>query len=232
LLKKNSAEYNVYQEVKNAIIHRRLAPGQQLTESIISEHLKVSRSPIRNALKTLADEGYVNLIKNRGAFVANPTKEEILQAYDLRKELEKMAAVRAMNHFEEKDFEALYNLIEEEKGRLTEGDVYGYVKSNKSFHMYIANRSNNLFLPEFIEKLINQTTIYIILFDPFFTRRSYKPLGTQGHLKIIHYLKTKQEGKLIETVDQHFQETIESLSQKESIYRGLIGENDGNSLFE
>ncbi|WP_240452279.1 GntR family transcriptional regulator [Virgibacillus sp. YIM 98842] len=216
-----TVEEIVYHKVKDAIIHRQLAPGQQLVESTISEQLKISRSPIRNALKHLADEGFVNLVKNKGAFVSNPTREEMLQAYDLRKELEKMAAVRAMYHLTEKDFLILTDIVEEEKKVLGKNDLVGYTETNKKFHMYIASRSGNYFLPEFIEKLINQTNIYVILFDSFFIEEAYQPLGTKGHLNIIRLLKNRQPDLLREEIDKHFSDAMDSTSQQPSSYKSL-----------
>jgi DNA-binding GntR family transcriptional regulator len=95
-MKKVSMEENVYNHIKKAILARKLAPGKQLVENNLSNSLGVSRTPIRNAIKRLSIEGLVDIIPNRGAFVTNPTKEEMIQAYELRAKLEYIAVCQAM----------------------------------------------------------------------------------------------------------------------------------------
>src|SRR4051812_18027307 len=103
-MKKVSVEQQVYDQIKLAILARKLAPGKQLVEFNISNTLGVSRTPIRNAIKKLSLEGLVDIIPNRGAFVTSPSKNEVIQAYELRSNLEYLAASKAMDSMTEADF--------------------------------------------------------------------------------------------------------------------------------
>ncbi len=208
---KQSIKQTVYRKLKESILTRKLAPGKQLIESTISEKLNVSRTPIRNAIDLLAEEGLIELIPNRGAFVINPTQDEVLQAYTLRKELEILAVRTAINHLVENDFTEMASFIKKEREALQKKDIISYLEANHAFHMAIANRCRNKFLIEFIEKLINKTSVYLILFDIFFEENSPQPYGYKEHQQIIQLLKQKKNKEVESYLSSHFDHAMNSL---------------------
>nr|GGG79810.1 hypothetical protein GCM10011398_26430 [Virgibacillus oceani] len=159
----------------------------------------------------LADEGLVDIVPNKGAFVVNPTEDEVLQAYVLRKDLEIMAAGLAMERLTEADFLEMSNSVAEEREALFNKDLSTYLKANQSFHMIFVRKCGNKFLIEFIEKLINQTSIYLMLFDIFFEDSSPKPYGYKEHLEIIALFKQQNLNELEMCLTKHFDHAVGSL---------------------
>lgn len=208
---KKSLKQSVYTTLKNAILTRKLPPGKQIVENVISESLNISRTPIRSAIDLLAADGLVEIIPNKGAFVINPSLDEVLQAYELRKELEIMAVQKALDSLAEKDFAEMEQIVASEKEALYCKDLRTYVEANESFHLAITKKCGNVFLNEFMEKLINQTSIYLILFDIFFEDNSPQPYGYKEHLEIIELMRQKDRGALRESLAKHFDNAIESL---------------------
>src|SRR6476469_909299 len=84
--------------IRNAILEGRLKPGSQLRETHLAADLGVSRAPLREALGLLAEEGLVDTIPYRGAFVAEVTQESIAEIARLRKRLEPYAIELALPH--------------------------------------------------------------------------------------------------------------------------------------
>lgn len=207
----------VYQHLRNAILSRKLAPGKQLKETTISEALQVSRTPIRNAIQKLSLEGLVDLIPNKGAFVTNPTRDEIIQAYQLRDKLEYMAVCTAIDYMDENDYEEISRLIEEEHKVLVEKNVEEYVTANKQFHLLITRKCQNKFLNSFIETLINQTSIYLILYDDFFENPLQKPYSPKEHKRILELIKNNKKDELKIELSKHFEHALESVDNQ---YRG------------
>ncbi|MEB6549376.1 GntR family transcriptional regulator [Heyndrickxia sporothermodurans] len=216
-MKKTSMENVVYQHLRQAILSRKLAPGKQLKETTISEALQVSRTPIRNAIQKLSLEGLVDMIPNKGAFVTNPTREEIIQAYQLRGKLEYMAVCLAIDYMDEDDYEEISRLIEEEHKVLLEKNVEEYVTANKQFHLLITRKCQNKFLNSFIETLINQTSIYLILYDDFFENPSQKPYSPKEHKQILELIKNNKKDELKIELSKHFEHALESVDNQ---YRG------------
>jgi len=85
----------VYRELKSMIVDRKLKPGDKILQEKISQEFGVSRTPLMCALKKLEQEKLVQAIPRRGFYVRRFTKEEILEAFELREILEGLAARRA-----------------------------------------------------------------------------------------------------------------------------------------
>ena len=84
--------------LREAILQGVLRPGSWLREGDLAEALSVSRTPIREALKRLSDEGVTERIPNRGTVVASLSVEDILAIYEVRATLEGLAARLAARH--------------------------------------------------------------------------------------------------------------------------------------
>ncbi|MDY0394983.1 GntR family transcriptional regulator [Virgibacillus halophilus] len=213
----------IYHHLKDAILSRQLPPGKQLVENEISTMLQVSRTPIRSAINLLAEEGLVDIKPNKGAFVTNPTREEIVQAYDLRKRLEIMAASMAVRHLNANDFITMEECIQMEKEAIFSRNIKGYLQANQDFHMVYTKKCGNPFLIDFIEKLINQTAIYLILFDMVFDKESSaRPYGYKEHWEIMEFFRERKLEKIISSLERHFDHAVESL-QIQHEYKDLKG---------
>lgn len=214
MAEKNSIKNNVYNILKDAILTKKLSPGSQIIENTISTHLQVSRTPIRSAMNQLADEGLIEMIPNRGAYVINPTRDEIVQAYELRKELEVMAVKKSLGQFTKKDFVEINALIQLEKKALAAKNFESYLEINTKFHLLITKKCNNIFLIDFIETLIQRTNAYLILFDRFLDEETFTPYGYKEHEEIMNVLKEGNKEELILSVEKHFDNAISSLRIK------------------
>jgi DNA-binding GntR family transcriptional regulator len=78
----------VHERVRKEIIDGTLAPGERLTETHIAERFDVSRTPVREALVRLQADGFVELVRNRGAFVSKWTEDDLEEIFGLRIMLE------------------------------------------------------------------------------------------------------------------------------------------------
>lgn len=219
---RETMEAFIYQELRNSILQRKLAPGNQLVENVISEKLNVSRTPIRGAIQRLAKEGLVNMIPNRGAFVIQPTKDEIIQAYQLRVELEGLAAALAVDHMEETDFERMEQLCDQETKSFRDSDLAAYLQINKAFHMAYISRCGNRFLVEFAEKLIDQTNIYLILFEMMFYHvQAQSAPGAIDHRELVQLFKDRNKRLVEKKVRTHIGNALNNLKIENVQFRNL-----------
>jgi len=214
-------EQFVYEELKKAILNRGLAPGNQLIENVIAEKLNASRTPIRGALKRLASERLVNIIPNKGAFVIQPTIEEIIQAYEMRKELEIIGVRFGAEKIDENDIKNLKELTEKEILSISKKDIEKYLFVNKEFHMIPVRKSNNKFLIEFTENIIDQTNIYLVLYDLFFDVDMETILSPREHTRIIELLEQKKLDMLEKFLADHLECSLEGIKEKRISYKSL-----------
>lgn len=206
--KKQNSENSVYQKLKTAIRKRYIKQGSQLVEVTLAQKLGVSRTPVRSAIKKLEAEGLVNSIPNRGAFVITPTKQEIEETFLVRAELECMAAKLATLHCNQSSLEELYQFLDFEATVFDKSDLDTYYAANETFHIRIAQMSGNTVLSTYIQKLLDKTRIYLILYDPFF-KIEYSP--TTEHLDIIEAIASGDQDKACTAVRAHINSSINGL---------------------
>src|SRR5688572_11233062 len=101
----------IYTMIKGMIRDSTLRPGEQLVESQLAKQLKVSQSPVREALKRLTHDGLVQQIRHHGSFVADYSRDEAEQAKVARVALEELAGRFACGRLDSATHAALESLI-------------------------------------------------------------------------------------------------------------------------
>ncbi len=220
---KKSMKQHVYQTLKDAILFRQIAPGAQLVEQMIAEKLNVSRTPIRNAISQLEKEGLVTIYPNRGAFVTLPTTAEIEQAYEARKKLEQSTAELAVVNVTDKDIKRLMQLIKKERDSYKNKDILEYLAINKEFHLELAKISENKFLIDFIDKLLNQINVFLMLYDVFYDVDIENSQRYLEHEAIVDALEDKDIDRLQLLFHQHMKTsmTYMNLEEKRHTFFGV-----------
>ncbi len=147
----------VAEEIKEAIMQGVLQPGDKLVETSLTESLGVSRTPLREAFRELAAEGYITVIPHKGAYVSSLSEEDVLDLYAISSVLEGLAArLVAQNLKAESDREKLRSLYNELKEQNDKGNVDAYWAANRNFHQFIAEASGNPRLLDLIENMRRQ----------------------------------------------------------------------------
>src|SRR3954468_22605360 len=113
----------VHSFLREEILANRLEPGAELQEVALSAQLGVSRGPIREAIGRLAAEGLVTVRPRRGAVVRSLSKDEFLEAYQVREALEWMAAGLAVPRLGDEGVVELERLVAAMAGHAEHGEV-------------------------------------------------------------------------------------------------------------
>ncbi len=105
---RNSMNPALYKAVESHILHQVYRkPGEAVSERKLADQFKISRSPIREALKSLEQEGFIKVVPHRGAFVVSLTLEDIREIFELREALDAFAVPRAALDMDAKRVEKL-----------------------------------------------------------------------------------------------------------------------------
>jgi DNA-binding GntR family transcriptional regulator len=150
----------VYGFLRQEILSNRLPPGAVLQEVALAESLGVSRGPVREALRRLASEGLVSVRPRRRTVVASLTREEFLQAYQVREALETLAIRLAVPRMGPDDVAVLDRLTAEMAERAERDDVDGFFQANVAFHSALVDASGNQKLKDMYQQLVSQTARY------------------------------------------------------------------------
>jgi DNA-binding GntR family transcriptional regulator len=132
--------------LRDAIVRGMFAPGARLLERQLTDWLQVSRTPIREALRKLEDEGLVVNYPHRGYFVRNPSFEEAKQAYEMRAILETASCELAAERATEVDVASLRQAVRRSNEALEAGDREELLQRNKEVHRRLVRAAHNAFL--------------------------------------------------------------------------------------
>jgi len=149
---KNAREA-AFEKIKEAIIKGHFKPGEKLVEQTLAQEMGVSRTPVREAIRRLEAEGFVVSIPRKGVVVSRADKEEIVQLYSIRAELEGLAARWAIENADEDDMRKLDEAISRMEETAASGDLDGVVQSNALFHDAIAQASKSRILCTLLKTL-------------------------------------------------------------------------------
>jgi DNA-binding GntR family transcriptional regulator len=133
----------IIDQVRTAIIEGRLKPNDHVTEMALTKQLRVSRTPVREALIVLERERLVVFAPNRGYFVRVFTEKDIHEIFSLRIALENLAAEIATHRLNEKDYNHLHQLIERQAVAIKREDKKGIRSIDMNFHRYLIEASSH-----------------------------------------------------------------------------------------
>jgi len=147
----------VTRELRRRILVGELAPGERLVEDRLAELLGVSRNPVREAMRVLATEGFVEVTPRRGAAVARLSADEAEELFDVRTALEGLAARLAARKRSPAAVERLRSLLERAKAAVATGDLAGVADLNTEFHAAVADAAGNAYLNLVMEPMLRRS---------------------------------------------------------------------------
>lgn len=164
----NTSSDSVYMVLRGKILSRELKPAQRLLEVKIANEMGVSRTPVREALRRLANEGLVKIVPNSGARVASPSSHEMDNSYSVREYLENMSVELACRTgMDKRTLERLDGLVRDGDAAYDAGDVDAFLAANNDFHRIIAEAGKNYVLSEYVDNIIQRTNVYIYFYSKF-----------------------------------------------------------------
>ena len=141
---------SVYEQLKAAIVEGELPPGQALVETALADAYGVSRTPVREALHRLQQDGLVERV-DRGLRVVEGNAERILEIYEVRVVLEAAACAAAARRHSDVDLARLRGLLEATPGE--DADPSTKATWNRQFHQAVWHATHNETLIEMLSRL-------------------------------------------------------------------------------
>lgn len=179
-LDRPSLRDQVYDFVKEMIIMREIKPDEKINEEQLAERLRVSRTPIRETLCRLENEGIVKVIPRRGAFVVKQCKERVIEILQIREVLEGLVARLVTQNGDEKTLNKLKRSLERISSTPEEdGHLQKYTNADVEFHSLLLDASNNHML---------QNMMGIV----------------NAHLQVIRLRTVVLPGRAKKTVEEHY----------------------------
>jgi len=135
--------HEVATRLRQRIVEGRIAGGAKLNERELSESLKVSRTPLREAIRTLAAEGLVELLPNRGAVVAQMSEDDVADTFEVIAGLEGQSGELAALRITPEQLAEIQALHYEMLAGFTRRDLPTYYRLNALIHTHINAAAGN-----------------------------------------------------------------------------------------
>jgi DNA-binding GntR family transcriptional regulator len=210
-MRKDAAEA-VYHALKRDITHFEFKPGERLVETMLSERYGVSRTPIREALRRLTEEGIVRSTGKGGRIVPQFDSVEYEDLYAIRVVLEELAVVQACARATPEEIRALRESWN--AGFEAPALDGSYVEANERFHLGIAQLSHNEMLSAILRRIHERTRV-ITMVD--FTSRERIETTEREHDAILDAIERQDVATAPALVHSHIfssRESIEELARR------------------
>jgi len=150
----------VCEALREAIRNGVLEPGERLMEVQLADELGISRTPVREAIRKLEQEGYVIMMPRRGTYVSSVSVSDVKEIFEIRSALESLSTELAALRIEPDELEQLRTLLTEIEGHIERKDMDKIVETDIKFHGLLYQVSRNERLVAIISNLKEQLARY------------------------------------------------------------------------
>lgn len=191
----------VYKTLREAILNGNLKAEERLMENQLAQRLGVSRTPIREALRMLAQENLVGIVPRKGAQVLKMSEKDVADILEVREALETLAAELAAMRITAEELEHLKEIQKSFLEAVEKADANEMARFDESFHELICRASKNDKLLSLLDNLKIQLYRYRLAYLKF--TEDNRKLAASQHNKIIKALESRDSESAKITASEH-----------------------------
>lgn len=197
--------------LREAILSGRFEPGEKLDQAVIASELDVSRTPIREALKVLETEGFVEIRSYKGVYLSTITKKEVHDIYEIRWIIESEMVRQATSLISDEALKVMDELLNSLYAQNNQSIEDWYQEIDKQFHGMIASNCTNILLTEILEKLNNR----ILRVRSFAIRQhsTHVDVSHQEHINILEAMKKRCPEEAARCMETHLKNSAERIEK-------------------
>ncbi len=158
-LARDTLNQRVYTRLRGMIMNGELTVGTQIEERVLADEMGVSRTPLREAIGQLSNEGIIEYRPYRGNFVRTFTVKQVNDLYEVRKALESLAIRLAIRKISQEHIEEIRTILDDVQAALEHDDIEGFSEADRRFHNAIIAITGNETLQEALDRLSAQIQI-------------------------------------------------------------------------
>lgn len=205
--KTRSPVQQAYDYILQSILSGELTPGMRVPAETVAEALGVSRMPVRDALRRLEGDGAVMIFTNRGASVAQFSRDEVIQLIEMRAALEGLAARLALPNISKNEIDELGQLkLRMEK---SSGDLVRWMFYHDDFHNYLTALSRRQLLMQQTERMRVMLRPY---YRQYYARTHELEIVGLEHRKIIDAVRKADPDNVENIVRAHALKNVKKVA--------------------
>jgi len=203
---------DIAERLRAAILNGYFGPGERLGEELLARSMSVSRGPVREALVQLEREGLVVIRRNRGAFVAQLSREDLEEVQTLRLVIEPLAVRRAILFASPQELDELQRVVDAMSaigpGTITEQEA---AELDIRFHDLIYRAAQHRRLYECWSNLRPQ--IHIVLLNRNVAHEDFREFLIKSHQQILDSLGARDESRAVAIIEDHLRGSYDRVVQ-------------------
>ncbi len=200
-----------YQQIKEAILSFAFLPNQALIEADLAAQLGISKTPVRDALRQLEQDGLVERVAFRGTYVSGISNQDMAYTYQIRIALEGLAVRLAAPALSDEGLDQLNDMIHEHEAALEQGHHLEASFINAGFHNRIIQCCGNPRLIRMLDFLDDNLKRYRLL---SIAQGLRKEKSIQEHRAIFSALKSRDPLAAEMSMQSHLNSAIRDLSDQ------------------
>lgn len=216
VIDRRTAHQLVLDTLRRAILTGTIPSGTRLVQADIAEQLRVSTTPVREALRDLATEGLINLDAHRGAEVKSLTGDEVAEIYRLRRLLEPEAMRMAVERITDEEITAAEALQDQAD---SEQDTAAWVDMNHRFHTIFIQAARSQRLASILQALHDAAGMYIAA--TLVRHDGRRPQANGEHRDLLRAVRARDAAAAIDIQMAHVRRTMESITSGMNLDRAV-----------
>lgn len=198
----------VFNTLRQAILRGKLKPGERLMEIQLANKLGVSRTPVREALHKLEQEGLVLTTPRKGAEVADISAKSLQDVLEVRQALEALAIQLACDKITEEQIRELEQAAKNFRDVLDSDDVTQIAEADVAFHDVIIIATDNQKLIQLLNNLREQMYRFRV---EHLKNKAYHPQLLKEHKEMIEYIRERRKDEATKIIRQHVNNQVNAV---------------------
>jgi len=214
----------IYNSLKESIINNELKTNQRINEKELAEYFRVSRTPVREAVLRLAQEGFVQIDSYRRAVVKEISYDELREIFQVLGALDRLAISLAVDRITSKDFQKLERIHKRMEKYCTLDTIEKYLELNVNFHNEVWKAVPNELLRELLHYIRDKMQRYTFARIHAFKTPGALQRSLKLHKDLMNAIKKKEKEKLADMMLIHRGSLLKSQAYQEGIKKYLANE--------
>ncbi len=189
----------VVQAIREAIASGTLRPGDRINESLIAERMKVSKAPVREALRLLENSSLISTIPNRGSFVVKLNSQDVVDSFGIRMAAEHLAVSLVIERRDPVLLDAMEEAVDEMRQAERQSDIEELSRADVRFHELLIMHCGNQRLVRIWREMEEMVRILSLQGDLHAARAA----GAEDHEIILQAIRDGDRARSQSLLEEH-----------------------------
>jgi DNA-binding GntR family transcriptional regulator len=196
----------IHRFLRDSIIKNRLKSGERIYEKSIASQFNSSTTPVREAVRRLAEEGFIEIIPHRFAIVRESSFEQFLEVNETMTVLDSYACKSAMKNLTDHDLRELTEMTSQMERYQTRDTLEEYLEINAQIHIYIWNAAKNDYFSSLITRVFDDMLQRHrqILYSQWTLHSSFLKKSIKIHRSFLEALRDRNTARLNLIIKKHW----------------------------